>query len=84
MKYFQDGGNIPYKDGQDVIDLADLGIFGRRALLNRGFVYQDPTTGELKKYSDDISQLRRDIREARRNERLARRFGSDPNVSNWS
>lgn len=84
MKYFQDGGNIPYKDGQDVIDLADLGIFGRRALLNRGFVYQDPTTGELKKYSDDISQLRRDIREARKNERLARRFGSDPNVSNWS
>ena len=84
MKYFQDGGDIPYKDGQDVIDLADLGIFGRRALLNRGFVYQDPTTGELKKYSDDISQLRRDIREARRNERLARRFGSDPNVSNWS
>ena len=84
MKYFQDGGDIPYKDGQDVIDLADLGIFGRRALLNRGFVYQDPTTGELKKYSDDISQLRHDIREARRNERLARRFGSDPNVSNWS
>lgn len=85
MKYFQDGGNVPYKDGQDVVDLADLGIFGRRVLLNRGFIYQDPTTGELKKYSgDDISQLRHDIRDARRNERLARRFGNDPNVSNWS
>ena len=85
MKYFQDGGNVPYKDGQDVVDLADIGLFGRRALLKRGFVYQDPTTGELRQYSgSDIHQLNRDIREARRNERIDNRFGANPNISNWS
>ena len=85
MKYFQDGGNVPYKDGQDVVDLADIGLFGRRALLKRGFVYQDPTTGELRQYSgNDIHQLNRDIREARRNERIDNRFGANPNISNWS
>ena len=85
MKYFQDGGNVPYKDGQDVVDLANIGLFGRRALLKRGFIYQDPTTGELRHYSgNDIHQLNRDIREARRNERLDNRYGTNPNISNWS
>ena len=51
MKYFQEGGSVPYKDGQDVVDLANIGLFGRRALLKRGFIYQDPNTGELLQYS---------------------------------
>ena len=85
MKYFQEGGSVPYKDGQDVVDLANIGLFGRRALLKRGFIYQDPNTGELLQYSgNDIHQLNKDIREARRRERLDNRYGANPNISSWS
>ena len=79
-------GNQGFTPGTTVVDLAEVGLFGRRGLRERGFSYQDPTTGEIvTKAGGDLtaSQMRELTRNARRQERIARRYGLG-NTAGWS
>lgn len=79
-----------FTQGRNVIDVAELGGWGnawnRRRLRERGFSYQDATTGDI--VSVDANSLsrgdmRRLVRNAAREERLARRFGIG-DTTGWS
>lgn len=79
-----------FTQGRNVIDVAELGGLGnawnRRRLRERGFSYQDATTGDI--ISVDANSLsrgdmRRLARNAAREERLARRFGIG-DTTGWS
>lgn len=77
-------------DGRNVIDVAELGGWGnalnRRRLRERGFSYQDATTGDIINVAAN-SLSRRDMRKlankAAREETLARRFGIG-DTTGWS
>ena len=77
-------------DGRNVIDVAELGGWGnalnRRRLRERGFSYQDATTGDIITVAAN-SLSRRDMRKlankAAREETLARRFGLG-DTTGWS
>jgi hypothetical protein len=77
-------------DGRNVIDVAELGGWGnalnRRRLRERGFSYQDATTGDIINVAAN-SLSRRDMRKlankAAREETLARRFGLG-DTTGWS
>lgn len=72
--------------GNNIVDLAEVGALGRRGLRQRGFSYQDPTTGEIVQVeAGELSRgdMRRLARTARQQERLARRYGLG-DMTGWS
>lgn len=97
FKYFQPGGEIEYKPGTSVVDLADIDTnkprwynpfswFGGNDaadLAQQGFIYQDPTTGKLTKFSGTEDELRAQIKAAKKREALGQKYGLTPEEQQW-
>ena len=82
MKYFQDGGNVPYKKGTIINDQADISFWDifRASQEERNWFDRDNLNVVNKKYGS-WWDLMKDKWAAKRYDRFVRRNG-DPRVSN--